>query len=170
MAVDKQIVVYGASKQGKTALVQRYLPYEDNIVVRLTPKTEIADAYRSILRQAGITIQESHSTERSGEASVKGKAGFKALIPIFGGAEASAAMGAKGGVVASDEFTEIPFNLELPQDVSELLTRARVSKTIILENFHYLSDEKQRQFAFDLRTYQELGIRFCDTGSMERAE
>jgi hypothetical protein len=31
LAADKQIVVYGASKQGKTALVRRYLPYEENI-------------------------------------------------------------------------------------------------------------------------------------------
>ena len=164
MAADKQIVVYGASKQGKTALVQRHLPYESNIIVRLTPKTEIADAYRSILRQAGITIQEGHSTERSGEASIKGKAGFKALIPIFGGAEASTEIGAKGGTVASKDFTEVPFNLELPQDISELLAQAKISKTIILENFHYLSDKKQRQFAFDLRTFQELGIRFVILG------
>lgn len=37
---DKHIVVYGASKQGKTALVSRYLPYDENIVVRLSPNTE----------------------------------------------------------------------------------------------------------------------------------
>lgn len=27
LKADKQVVVYGSSKQGKTALVQRYLPY-----------------------------------------------------------------------------------------------------------------------------------------------
>jgi hypothetical protein len=32
---DKQIVVYGASKQGKTSLVSRYLNYADNIMVSL---------------------------------------------------------------------------------------------------------------------------------------
>jgi hypothetical protein len=36
---DKQIVVYGSSKQGKTALVSKYVPYDQNVVVRLTPKT-----------------------------------------------------------------------------------------------------------------------------------
>src|ERR1700734_225376 len=47
LEADKQIVVYGSSKQGKTALVQRHLPYGDQIVVRLTPKTEIEDVYRA---------------------------------------------------------------------------------------------------------------------------
>ena len=34
---------------GKTALVQRYLPYDKNVVVRLTPKTQISDVYASVL-------------------------------------------------------------------------------------------------------------------------
>jgi hypothetical protein len=36
---DKQIIVYGSSKQGKTALVSKYLPYEKNLLVSLTPKS-----------------------------------------------------------------------------------------------------------------------------------
>jgi hypothetical protein len=58
----------------------------------------------------------------------------------------------------------VPFNLELPQDISELIKRAGISKVIILENFHYLDDDKQRQVAFDLRTFQELQIRFVILG------
>ena len=51
---DRQIVVYGASKQGKTSLVAKYLPYEENLVVRISPRMEIGDIYLSILRQAGV--------------------------------------------------------------------------------------------------------------------
>src|SRR3989442_11375970 len=65
LKADKQIVVYGSSKQGKTSLVQEYLPYEKQIVVRLTPKTQISDIYASILRQLGIQLK-SGSTEVSG--------------------------------------------------------------------------------------------------------
>ena len=65
LKADKQIVVYGSSKQGKTSLVQEYLPYEKQIVVRLTPKTQIPDIYASILRQLGIQLK-SGSTEVSG--------------------------------------------------------------------------------------------------------
>jgi len=35
---------------------------------------------------------------------------------------------------------------------------------VILENFHYLDEERQRQFAFDLRTFQELKIQFVILG------
>ncbi|MFU2317785.1 hypothetical protein [Rahnella sp. PCH160] len=33
-----------------------------------------------------------------------------------------------------------------------------------MENFHYLSDEVQGQLAFDLRTFEEMGIRFIILG------
>jgi len=160
LKADKQIVVYGSSKQGKTSLVQEYLPYEEQIVVRLTPKTQIADIYASILRQLGIELK-SGSTESSGRETSAGiKASFKALIPVFGGAEASTEGRAVAQARTDRAFKEIPFNLELPQDISELVKEVGLKKAIILENFHYLDDERQKQLSFDLRTFQELGIRF----------
>jgi hypothetical protein len=164
LKADKQIVVYGSSKQGKTALVQTYLPYEKNIVVRLTPKTQISDIYASILRQCEVEIHDT-STQSSGrETSASVKIGFRALIPIFGGGEAGAEGQAKAASSMQKQFKEIAFNLELPQDISELLKTANVDKTIVLENFHYLDDERQQQLSFDLRTFQELGIRFVILG------
>lgn len=164
LKADKQIVVHGSSKQGKTALVQTYLPYDKNLVVRLTPKTQIIDIYASILRQSGIEIRESRTESSGRETSASVKVGFRAAIPIFGGADASTKGEAKAQAQTDRQFRDIPFNLELPQDISELLRQARISKTIILENFHYLDDERQRQLSFDLRTFQELGIRFIILG------
>jgi hypothetical protein len=164
LRADKELVVYGSSKQGKTALVQRYLPYERQIVVRLTPKTEIEDIYRSILRQAGIEIRESTTISNTGETGAAVKAGFKALIPFVGGASASGEASTKDIAGSQINYKEIPFNLALPQDVSELLRETKTNQSIILENFHYLNDEKQRQLAFDLRTFQELGVRFVILG------
>jgi len=161
---DKQIVVYGASKQGKTALVRRHLPLEKSIIVQLTPKFEVEDVYRTILRAAGVQILDSSVSQKSGEASVTGKASFKALLPIFGGAEAAAETSGKRGTSTSTTEKEIPFNLSLPQDVSDLLQKVGDERTIILENFHYLNDDKQRQLAFDLRTFQELNVRFVILG------
>lgn len=164
LKADKQIVVYGSSKQGKTALVQRYLPYDENIVVRLTPKTHISDVYASVLRQAGVEIKESVSSSSGRETSAGVKVGFKAMIPIFGGADASAKGEAKATANKDTQYKEIPFNLELPQDVSELLRACGFKNSIILENFHYLDDERQKQLAFDLRTFQELAVRFVILG------
>jgi hypothetical protein len=162
---DKQIVIYGSSKQGKTALVQTHLPYDRNLVVRLTPRTQISDIYASILRQLNIQIEETTTEAAGREASASVKVGFKAMIPMFGGADSSI----KGeGKTTSDKETQykvIPFNLELPQDISELMKQAgRTETPVILENFHYLDDDRQKQLAFDLRTFQELGIRFVILG------
>lgn len=161
---DKQIIVYGSSKQGKTALVSKYLPYKDNILVSLTPKTTVLDIYQTILSSSGIKLLSASSQKSAIDATVGFTAKVKALIPMFGGAEA----GTKGELGTSseteDKFEVVPINLELPQHVSELLKRIRSTKYVILENFHYLDDDTQKQFAFDLRAFQELGLRFVILG------
>ncbi len=54
--------------------------------------------------------------------------------------------------------------MELPNDVARAFKKCGKNKFIILENFHYLDEEIQKQFAFDLRSFQELGIRFIILG------
>lgn len=162
---DKQLVVYGSSKQGKTSLVSKYLPYDKNIVVSVSPKTQIADIYSSILRQLNVNIK-AKTAETSGrdlEATIEAKA-KTALLPLFLSGEATAGGGVKTKTTNETDYEEIDFNLELPQDIAELVRRIGSKKSIVLENFHYLDDDRQRQLAFDLRTFQELGIRFVILG------
>jgi hypothetical protein len=78
---DKQIVVYGASKQGKTALVSKYLPYSQHLPVSVTPKTEIVDIYSSVLRQLNVRLQSSQTDSSSREANATVGLKVKALIP-----------------------------------------------------------------------------------------
>ncbi len=158
------IVVYGASKQGKTALVSRHLPYEDNVVVRLTPNTNLSDIYSSILRQVGIEIEVSRIDETSSNMSAT--VGIKAIAKflIFGEGEGSASSTLGSGNKQAKSYQTIPFNLAVAQDISELLHKISIKKKIILENFHYLDEEKQRELSFDLRTFQETGIIFVILG------
>ncbi len=86
------------------------------------------------------------------------------MLPIFGGGEIGAKGDVKKGTDQAQEYEEVPVNLELPQHVADLLRKVHSNKWIILENFHYLNDETQKQFAFDLRAYQELGVRFVILG------
>jgi hypothetical protein len=120
---DKQIVVYGSSKQGKTALVSKHLPYDKNIVVRLTPKTEVVDIYNAILRKLDIRLQTVESTMSETEAKVGFGAKVKALIPFLGSGEATA----NGELVNTNgretEYEEVPINLNLPEDVAGPLSR-----------------------------------------------
>lgn len=161
---DRQIVVYGSSKQGKTALVSKYLPYKQNIVVSLTPRTNVIDIYNAILRQLDIRIETAAEESSATQAGVATSVGFKAFVPFLGGGDASVKTEAKSTGSEKTAYEEVPFNLELPQDVAELIHRVRDSIVVILENFHYLDDNKQQQFAFDLRTFQELGVQFVILG------
>jgi hypothetical protein len=156
--------VYGSSKQGKTALVSKYLPYDKNLLVSLTPKTGIVDVYHTILSGAGVRIVSGLTEKRSTETNLGVGVKVKAMIPFFGGGEAETSGGLKAGSGTETKYDEVPINLELPQHVAELLKRVGSKKWIILENFHYLNDDTQKQFAFDLRAFQELGVRFVILG------
>jgi hypothetical protein len=160
----KQIIVYGSSKQGKTAVVSKYLPYDDHILVSLTPRTRLVDIYQAVLNKAGVRMSVSTTERTSTESTGSITAKFKASIPFLGGGEAGAQAERKAGAGQEQKFEEVPINLELPQSVSELLARVGCRRWVILENFHYLPDEVQRQFAFDLRAFQELGVRFVILG------
>jgi len=161
---DRQIIVHGASKQGKTALVSKYIDYNDSVVVRLTPTSDIAGIYHSILRQSGIVLKTSYTDGTGSSLKTEVKAKIKAAIAIFGSAEVEGSGGATSNRDTKTNFQEVPFNLELAQDVGELLKKVSLRKFIILENFHYLSEDIQKTFSYDLRTFQEIGIRFIILG------
>ena len=160
----KQIIVYGSSKQGKTALVSKHLPYDNHLLVSLTPKTQLIDIYQSILSRAGIRIVTEVAERASTESTLSVMARFKALIPLFVEAETEVGGETKAGSEKETKYEAVPVNLELPQTVADLLARAHSKKWVILENFHYLPEEVQQQFAFDLRAFQELGVRFVILG------
>jgi len=165
LASDKQIIVYGSSKQGKTSLVSSFLPYEKHIIVRLSPHSIRIDIYSAILRSAGVELRETReiSTEAATTATIGAK--FKAMIPVFGSAETEAKGEIKGSRGAAVTYREIPVNLTLPNDVSELLKAVNAqNRFIILENFHYLDETRQKELAFDLRNFQELRTRFVVLG------
>lgn len=161
---QKHVVVYGASKQGKTALVSRYLPYDENVVVRLSPNSNVEDIYSSILRQSGVEIETGSVEEKATEISATLGIKAKATIWLFGEGEANASGSLKSGDKTQKTAKTIPFNLAVAQDIAELLKAVNFKKKIILENFHYLAEEKQRQLSFDLRSFQEMGIIFVVVG------
>ncbi|EAZ90344.1 P-loop NTPase family protein [Crocosphaera chwakensis] len=55
---NKHIIVFGASKQGKTALTNRHLEEKQFIRINCSPTTQTIDIYKSILRQLKIDFQE----------------------------------------------------------------------------------------------------------------
>lgn len=161
----EQIIIYGSSKQGKTALLQRHIEDANRKTVHCGPNTTVEDIYRSLLRQYKVEIVTDKASEVGRELGTSISAKFTALIPFFGGGEAEA----QGSVTASNTDNTvrkaIEFNLAVAQDVGELLAEVNShGKFHVLENFHYLADDVQRQLAFDLRTFEEMGLRFVILG------
>ena len=169
LRTDKQIIVYGSSKQGKTALVKKYISYEDNILISLSPKTTLKDIYQSILRKSGVVLKTSY-TEGTGDATkVKSKASIQGAVAMVMKGKVEVGIEKNRSTKTDEQFDEIEFNLELPDDVADLIHRVGQKKVIILENFHYLPEELQRTFAYDLRTFQDLKIRFIILGVWKEA-
>lgn len=165
LQTDRQIIVYGASKQGKTSLVDKHLPYKDNVVVSLTPKYTLIDIYKSALSSMDVEIASAtqSSTGASSESSISAK--FKAMIPTVIGIESSAAKKEKSSQNDTISKEAIEINLALPNDVAHIISKTgNKDKYIILENFHYLDEEIQKEFSFDLRSFLELGINFVILG------
>jgi Cdc6-like AAA superfamily ATPase len=161
---NKHLVIYGASKQGKTALTAKHLKENDYIKVNCSPSSTIQDLYNSIVRQLEIEIVESKEVtqEVGGETKVGIRA--KVKLPYFGSGEAG--MEGKRTTKKGDKlaFKIIDFNLFLAQDLSELLRAIEFEKKIIIENFHYLTEENQKLLAIDLRIFDDYKMQFIILG------
>ena len=159
----KQIVIYGSSKQGKSALLDKHVDPKDRVTVHCSPNSSTEDIYKSFLRQLGVTLQSESVIKESDtkKSSLGGK--VRAFLPGIANAEVSTSLDESNFKEKSEVSDYIEFNLGLAQDVGEVLSRLP-RKFYVLENFHYLDEEAQRTLAFDLRTFEGMGIRFIVLG------
>lgn len=168
LKTDKHIIVYGSSKQGKTALRQKHMP-KGVVVVRCGPNQDSMAIYSSVLRQVGIQIETFETSTQETKQNAKAKVGLKAKVPFVGESDVGVGVGAEVGSQLTFHSVFIGSDLADPQAVSELLAKARFSNFVVLENFHYLSVETQKQLAFGLKTFHEVGIRFIVLGIWQEA-
>ena len=124
----------------------------------------IRDIYRSILSSLDVKVVSEIESVKAREATFSANANVKAVLPLFGGGNAGIDSELKGITEARTKEVPIEINLEIPNDLSRIIKEIAPGKFIILENFHYLSEEMQRKLAFDLRSFQELGVRFIILG------
>ncbi|SHK56236.1 hypothetical protein SAMN04488028_10639 [Reichenbachiella agariperforans] len=161
---NKHIVIYGASKQGKTALTAKHLEEKDYIKVNCSPASTIQDLYNSIVRQLNIEIIESREVTQEVGGELKAGVKAKVKIPFFGSGEAS--VEGKASTKEGDKlsYKVVDYNLFLAQDLSELLRVIEFDKKIIVENFHYLTEDNQKLLAIDLRIFDDYKIQFIVLG------
>jgi hypothetical protein len=152
---DHHIVIYGSSKQGKTCLRKHCLKDDDYLVVSCLNRWGLADLHAAILKEAGYIITLSSSKTVSGSAKIVAKAEGEVGIPLL----TKGKTGGEVGGEASLSNTAVSKELELdPLDVNDIiraLESIQFGKYIVLEDFHYLPDETQRDFSFALKAFHE---------------
>lgn len=151
---DKHIIIFGSSKQGKTCLRRHCLNDDDYITVQCQNNWDIAKLCEAILKAAGCEVEISNIKTIEGKAklSVRAKGGFKLFAigtEVEGGTE-----GEKGN---KTEVRTEPIELDAsdPNDLVRALKAIEFNKLVVLEDFHYLPQETQEQFAFALKTVHE---------------
>lgn len=152
---DKHLVIFGSSKQGKTSLRKHVLNEEDAVVVHCSNKWSIADIHSAILKKIGFELTQSTSKTTSG----KSKIFAKISATIFGG-------GAEGGAETEREeastATKAPLELD-PEDVNDIILALHsvgFNRYIVLEDFHYLPLDTQKDFSVALKAFHEES-KYC---------
>lgn len=164
LATKKHIIVFGSSKQGKTALVAKQLSSDNYIKINCSPDTKPIDIYQSLLRQLNVEIIDRVQSSSSSDLEVSGKVNVTVKVPFVADGKAELGTAVSLGDQKSIDYKVVEFNLALPQDIAEILKKYNFNKRIVLDNFHYLNEEVQKILAFDLRVFEDYNILFIILG------
>lgn len=147
---DKHLVIFGSSKQGKTSLRKHALRESDYIVVHCSNKWSVADLHAAILKRAGFEVTQATSKSSSGKQKILAKLSGT----LFGlGAESSI----EAERVRTTQTTTAPLELD-SEDVNDIIAALKsisFDKYIVLEDFHYLVTDTQKDFSVALKAFHE---------------
>lgn len=145
---DKHLVIYGSSKQGKTSLRKHCLQEQDYIVVHCSNRWTLGDLHAAILKRVGYEVTQSTTRATSGKNKIIAE--FKAGMFGLG-------MKAAGEKEQKVDEAVTTHSLELdPEDVNDIIQAlGDFNKFIVLEDFHYLSIETQKDFSVALKAFHE---------------
>jgi hypothetical protein len=164
LAQEKHVVVFGASKQGKTCLCRQSIKEEDCVRIACQNSWSLGQLHATILKGAGYVIEESITKTLSGEYKIHAK---------FGGTAGLAGVNVTGGsehtTTDRTQFESVERQLELdPGDVNDILNALRgldFDKYVILEDFHYLQHRTQIDFAHTLKAFfDDSRVKFIIIG------
>ena len=146
---EKHIVIYGSSKQGKTSLRKHCLQESDYIVVQCGNRWDVEDILSNILKRAGFKITQSEKKTVSG----KNKILASLSASLFG---VGSKIEGEREDARSAETTQHELELDPSDNVNHVIAALRTidfKQYIVLEDFHYLPDGAQKDFAVALRHF-----------------
>ena len=161
---EKQhIVVYGASKQGKSWLVEKYCPNFIRIGCDVYSTRE--SLFSSILQELGVIVGtvSKHTGKNTGEKlSGSGEAKFK--IPFVGSTKVTTSGEVQHSKIIDDTISYVSIDLKNQSEVIKEINKHIKERFIIIENFHYLKPEIQKAFTSSLREFLYYDIRVIIVG------
>ena len=149
----KHVVVHGSSKQGKTCLRKWNLDEDDHITITCSNRWNLAQLFISILKQAGFAVAQSESRTYAGDRKVTAKAEIKIDLPGF--ESTGSVEGSRGGSTSTETAKALELDPHDANEVIDALGSIAFHKYIVLEDFHYLPRETQRDFAVALKAFHE---------------
>jgi hypothetical protein len=138
------IVIYGSSKQGKTSLRKRHLEEHDSVVIVCLNNWTIGDLQLAILKKVGFNLEDTSSFKKDGSIKIK----FN--IPFIASMETGA------GLSKENKQKYFSINANDTNDVIDVINKVGFDKHIIIEEFHYLPLQTQKDFSISLKAYHEM--------------
>jgi len=159
----RHLVIFGPSKQGKTVLRQRAIEDKDCIVIQCRSSNAKTAIYREVLGRLEVYQETGKEVGSGREGSVEANLTGSAGVPIVFKGEAELAGSA---TVSSEQRRSLRL---FGQDVDDLSFVAKAildsGKRVILEDFHYVTEEDKKGIAEDLKTFLEYGVSLIIVGT-----
>ncbi len=152
---DKHVVVYGSSKQGKTTLRKHCLNENDCIVVSCINTMGISELNGAILKAAGYQVVQTQTRTVGGNLKYGAEFKGEGKVPFVAKAEAGLNLEKENNHENSTELVSLELDLSDVNDVILALKSINFDKFVVLEDFHYLPVDTQRDFSFSLKTFHE---------------
>jgi hypothetical protein len=159
---QRHVAIHGDSKQGKSWLRGRLLEAKDTIVVQCL----VDSTAESIFEEALGAIDVRAELKSTGRGKIEGELDFS------GGGQLGNVLlgkvqlegGGSGGASKEKETETAPIG-KTPGDLSWVARTLKASgKRLVIEDFHYVSEDNRKQFAFLLKALGDYGVNVIVVG------
>jgi hypothetical protein len=162
LKTQRHIAIHGDSKQGKSWLRGRLLDAADTIVVQCQVDSTTEAVFREALGILGVRAE----IKRIGVATYQGELDFSAGGElgnlVFGKAKVDASAAVSGG--GEREIETKPIGTS-PADLSWVARTFEASRRrLVIEDFHYVTEENRKDFAFALKALGDYGVSVIVVG------
>ncbi len=147
---EKHITIFGSSKQGKTCLRKKCVDKEECILVQCSNKWSLSDLNLNILKRAGYELTVSSKISTGGKNKI-----IATIKAHFGFGEASGGVETESVNTSETTHQQLELDVDDVNDIISALQEIEFNKYIILEDFHYLKPEVQKDFSIELKAFHE---------------